>query len=59
MDADDINVKAKDGIVTLTGVADSAAARREAIDMAQSVRGVKRVDASDLRIEMAGEVSQR
>ncbi len=59
VDAGDIDVNAKDGVVTLTGVADSAAARRQAIDMAQSVRGVKRVDASELRIEVAGEVSQR
>lgn len=59
VDAGDIDVSAKDGVVTLTGVADSAAARRQAVDMAQSVRGVKRVDASELRIEVAGEVSQR
>ncbi len=59
VDAGDIEVNAKDGVVTLTGVADSAAARHQAIDMAESVRGVRRVDASDLRIEVTGAVSRR
>lgn len=59
VDATDIDVDAKDGVVTLTGVADSAAAKRQAVDLAQGVRGVKRVDASGLRVEVGGEVSQR
>ena len=59
VDATDIDVDARDGVVTLTGEADSAAAKRQAVELAQSVRGVKRVDASGLRVEVGGEVSQR
>ncbi len=59
VNASDIDVTAKDGIVTLTGMAESAAAWRHAIDLVQSVRGVRRVDASELRIEeVKGDVSQ-
>ena len=59
VDADDIDVEARDGVVSLTGTADSAASKRQAIELAQGVRGVKRVDASGLRIDTAGSVSQR
>lgn len=39
----DIDVSARDGVVTLTGVADTAAARERAADIALSVEGIEAV----------------
>lgn len=57
VDAGDIDVDVTDGRVTLSGTADSVAAKRQAVDLAGSVRGVKSVEAGNLRVETT--VSQR
>lgn len=48
--ATDINVTTNDGVVTLTGNVDSAAEKSNAVRVAQTVKGVKSVDASGLAI---------
>ena len=50
VDGLDIDVDTKDGVVSLKGEADSAAERDLAIELADSIRGVERVEASALRI---------
>lgn len=45
----DIDVKTVNGVVTLTGVLDSDLAVKKAVAAAQSVKGVKDVDASGLK----------
>lgn len=56
----DINVQAKDGVVTLTGTVDSGYEKELAIDIAQGIRGVDRVDASALTLEGSSQsVSKR
>jgi osmotically-inducible protein OsmY len=49
VDAIDIDVDTSDGIVKLNGTVDSAAERKEAIELASNVRGVKKVDASGIK----------
>lgn len=39
-----INIKVRDGVVTLTGMVDSPFQEKDAINIAESVQGVKRVD---------------
>ena len=46
--SDDISVETNNGIVTLTGKVHSGAERALAIELAQNVQGVKRVDAKKL-----------
>jgi len=46
--AGDISVTTEDGVVTLSGKVDSEAERELAIELAEQLRGVTRVDASDL-----------
>lgn len=45
----DISVKTIDGVVTLTGVLQTDIAVKKAMAAAQSVKGVKKVDASGLK----------
>lgn len=45
----DISVRTTDGVVTLTGVLPSKTAVRKAVAAAESVKGVKDVDASGLK----------
>ena len=45
----DISVETTNGIVTLTGVQASDIAVKKAVAVAQSVKGVKKVDASGLK----------
>lgn len=45
----DVEVKTVDGVVTLTGVLATDIAVRKAVAAAESVKGVKRVDASGLK----------
>lgn len=47
----DISVKTVDGVVTLTGVLATDIAVKKATAAAESVKGVKRVDASGLKSE--------
>jgi hyperosmotically inducible periplasmic protein len=49
VDAIDIDVDTKDGVVSLKGEVDSSSERDLAIELAKNVRGVKRVDASGLK----------
>jgi len=51
----DIDVEAKDGVVTLTGTVESGYERELAIDIAQGIRGVNRVDASKLMLESSNQ----
>jgi osmotically-inducible protein OsmY len=46
-----INVDTTKGVVTLTGVVDSDAARQRAIQLAQETEGVQRVNATDLHVK--------
>lgn len=56
----DIDVQARDGVVTLTGTVESGYEKELAIDIAQGIRGVDRVDASNLTLESTREgVSKR
>ncbi|HET9483156.1 MAG TPA: BON domain-containing protein, partial [Xanthomonadales bacterium] len=57
----DIDVQTKDGVVKLKGTVDSAVEKELAIDLAQGIRGVQRVDASGLTlaIDTTDQVSQR
>ncbi len=56
----DIDVDTKDGVVTLNGTVESGYEKELAIDIAQGIRGVERVDASGLVMEGNSEnVSQR
>lgn len=62
VDSYEIDVNANDGVVTLRGTVDSDYEKELAIDVAQNVRGIKRVDASGLTVEGEGideRVSQR
>ena len=45
----DIDVKTVDGMVTLTGVLDSQISVKKAVAAAQSIKGVKKVDHSNLK----------
>ena len=49
VDGLEINVDTNDGVVTLSGQVDSGAERDLAVELAESIRGVKDVDASALR----------
>ncbi len=56
----DIDVETKDGVVTLEGTVESSFEKELAIEVAQGVRGVQRVDASGLTLERdADQISQR
>lgn len=56
----DIRVDTEDGVVTLEGPIESGYEKELAIELAQGIRGVQRVDASGLEITAdAGQVSQR
>lgn len=48
--ASDIKVETKDGVVTLLGTVESGYERELSIEIAQGIRGVQRVDASELQI---------
>jgi osmotically-inducible protein OsmY len=50
VDALDINVDTKDGVVMLAGAVSSGAEKDLAVELADNVRGVKRVDASALKV---------
>lgn len=50
VDGMDIDVDTKEGVVTLSGAADSAAERDLAVELAQNIRGVKSVDAKQLKV---------
>jgi osmotically-inducible protein OsmY len=50
VDGSDIKVDTKNGVVTLSGQADSAAERDLAIELAQNVRGVNKVNAKGLTL---------
>ncbi len=50
VDGLDIDVDTKNGVVSLSGSADSAAERDLAVELAQNIRGVKSVEASKLKI---------
>jgi osmotically-inducible protein OsmY len=50
VDGLDINVSTSNGTVTLRGNADSGAEKDLAVELAKSIRGVKKVDASALRV---------
>jgi len=54
VDATDIEVSVKDGLVTLAGTVESRAAKRRAEDIAESIRGVKDVE-NRLRLKSAHE----
>ncbi len=56
----DIDVTTRDGVVTLTGTVETRFEKDLAIEVAQGVRGVQRVDASGLKLESnTNQVSQR
>lgn len=56
----DIDVETKDGVVTLEGTVESGYEKELAIDIAQGIRGVERVDASALVMQNdSNTVSQR
>ncbi|GAB2663258.1 BON domain-containing protein [Arenimonas aestuarii] len=56
----DIDVETRDGVVTLEGTVESGYEKELAIDIAQGIRGVQRVDASGLVMQDSSEaVSQR
>jgi hyperosmotically inducible periplasmic protein len=46
-----IDVDTANGVVSLTGVVDGEAERQRAIQLAQGIEGVKRVDANNLRVK--------
>jgi osmotically-inducible protein OsmY len=46
-----INVDTGHGVVTLTGVVESETARQRAIQLAQGIEGVQRVDATNLHVK--------
>ena len=50
VDGTDIDVDTKDGAVTLTGVAESQAEHDLAIELARDIKGVKSVDAKNLKV---------
>ena len=50
VDATDISVTTKAGVVMLSGTAASPAEKTKAIKTARSIKGVKRVDSSELRV---------
>ena len=49
-----IDVDTANGVVRLTGVVNSEAARQRALQLTQGVEGVKRVEAQNLRTQYAG-----
>jgi hyperosmotically inducible protein len=51
VDGKDISVTTDNGIVKLGGNVDSTAEKQRAIEVAQNVRGVKKVDSSGIKIE--------
>lgn len=53
VDGLDIDVDTKEGVVALKGSVDSDLERQAAVELARDIRGVRRVDASGLRIEAA------
>jgi hyperosmotically inducible periplasmic protein len=53
VDGLDIDVDTKQGVVALKGTVDSDAERQAAVELARDIKGVRRVDASGLRIEAA------
>lgn len=50
VEATDISVETKEGVVTLTGAVPSAAVKSHVVQEARSVKGVKSVDASGLTV---------
>jgi len=50
VETDGIAVQTNDGVVILTGVINDDVARKKAIAAAESIKGVKRVDASGLKV---------
>ena len=50
VDGTDIDVDTKDGAVTLTGVAESQAEHDLAVELARDIKGVKSVDAKNLKV---------
>ena len=50
VDGLDINVDTKDGVVSLKGEVDSAAERDRAVELASTIRGVKKVDPSGIKV---------
>jgi hyperosmotically inducible protein len=46
-----IDVDTADGVVSLTGVVEGEPERQRAIQLAQGIEGVKRVDANNLRVK--------
>jgi hyperosmotically inducible protein len=46
-----VDVDTADGIVSLTGVVESELQRQRAIQLAQGIEGVKRVDGNNLRVK--------
>jgi hypothetical protein len=54
-----INVDTADGVVSLTGVVSSEGERQRAVQLAQGIEGVKRVDAQNLRLRRAGTGASR
>ena len=50
IDASQITVSTEGGVVSLSGKLDSGAQRALAIELAENVRGVKRVNATNLKI---------
>lgn len=60
IDSSNIEVAAENGVVTVSGEVASAGERQRTIEAAQSIRGVKRVDASSLTVDSNAEaVAQR
>lgn len=49
-DGTDISVHTKNGVVTLTGTADSAMQKTKAVTIAKSVKGVLKVKSDDLTV---------
>ncbi len=47
--SNDVNVKTIDGVVTLTGVLGTDVAVKKAVAAAESIKGVKKVDHSNLK----------
>lgn len=50
VDGTDIDVAASDGVVTLTGMVGSASEKQRAVELAQNIRGVGRVDVTGLEM---------
>lgn len=49
--ASDISVETSDGVVTLSGMVSTKSEKTHAVKLAKAVKGVKSVDASNLRVQ--------